>query len=167
MTHRGSLVGLAGVALSFACARPAPPSPIVSQESNEQPRKAPRCFDVVVRDNSPSTRKVFSAKRCQGGGVTWAAILGVLIQLRGPSKAIESAGWTGDVRTLFWNGKTVRVAIDEEGDRARFCTDSGQLLGDVQNDVARLNANPEDLERAMGEADPLALECVQNGASGR
>ncbi len=164
--HRRSLAGL-GMAFCFACACRDPPSLSASQLSNEQPVQGARCFDVVVRDNSLSTRNVLSAKRCQGGGVTWAAILGVLMQKRGPSKAIEAAtpGWTGDVRALSWNGKTVRVAIDVEGDSARFCTDSGQILADVRNDVARLNANPAELERAMREADPLALECSLDGAS--
>jgi hypothetical protein len=165
--HRCGLVGLVGLALCFGCARRNPPSPSASQESNEQPTQRPRCFDVLARDNSPSTRKVFSAKRCQGGGVTWAAIMEALVRRRGPSKPVEAPtpGWTGDVRAVSWKGKNVRVAIDDEGDAARFCTDSDQVLADLRSDVARLNGNGAELETTMGEADPLALECCLDDAA--
>jgi hypothetical protein len=162
------LIGFVSMALCFGCARRTVPSPPgESKESTEQAVKRPRCFDVVANGNSPSTRKVFSAKRCQGGGVTWAAIMEALLQKRGPSKPVEEEmpGWTGDVRVLSWKGKTVRVAIDDEGDSARFCTDSDQVLADVRSDVARLNANAADLERTMGEVNPLALECNLDEAS--
>ena len=146
------------MAVLVGCARRTPPTPDESR---------PRCFDVVVGDNSPSTRRVFGAKRCQGGGVTWAAIIEVLVQRRGPSKAVETEtpGWTGDVRALSWKGKTVRVAIDDEGDSARLCSDSDQVLAEVRSDVARLNASAAELERAMSEANPLALECFPDDAS--
>lgn len=127
-----------------------------------------RCFSVVAKDNSPSTRAVFEAKHCQGGGVTWAAILRVLVHHRGTSKAVEvaiPAGWTGDVRTLSWNGGSTLVAIDDEGDAALFCADSQRLVDDIQSDVKRLNARAGELERAMGEANPLELECLPDDAS--
>jgi hypothetical protein len=66
---------------------------------------------------------VFSAKRCQGGGVTWGAIID------GPHPG------------------------------------TGAILADVRSDVARLNASAAELERTMGEANPLALECFPDGAS--
>jgi hypothetical protein len=90
-----------------------------------------------------------------------------LLKKRGPSTPAEATtpGWTGDVRAVSWKGKTVRVAIDDEADGARFCTDSDQLLADVRSDVARLNANAAELERTMGEADSLALECFLDDAS--
>ena len=174
MDRRGllGLVGLMGVGLGVACARRSAPSPSrrqsrESQESSAQPVHAPQCFDVVAGDNSTSTRDVFTAKRCQGGGVTWAAIINVLVQECGPSKTVEAEtpGWTGDVRALSWKGKTVRVAVDDEGDSARFCTDSGPLLAEVRSAVARLNAHAAELERTMGKANPLALECFPDGAS--
>lgn len=126
-----------------------------------------RCFHVVATDNSPSTRAVFEAKRCQGGGVTWAAILDALVRRRGTSEPIEDEvpGWTGDVRTLSWNGDVARFAIDDEGDEALFCTDSDRLLQDVQADVKRLNGRAAELEGAMGEADPLALECFSDDSA--
>ena len=35
----------------------------------------------------------------------------------------------------------------------------------MQRDVKRLNADRAELERAMGDADPLALECLRPGTS--
>jgi len=93
--------------------------------------------------------------------VTWAAILDVLARRKGSSTPVEeiSPGWTGDVRTLAWEGGVTRIAIDDEGDAARFCADSQRLLDDIQREVKRLNADSGALERAMREADPEALEC--------
>jgi len=121
----------------------------------------------VAANNSPSTRAVFEAKKCQGGGVTWAGLLNVLVQRRGSSRAVAEVtpGWTGDVRTLSWDGGIARFAIDDEGDTARFCADSALLVSDIQNEVKRLNTEPAELERTMKEANPLALECTPPGAS--
>ncbi|HET7541104.1 MAG TPA: hypothetical protein VFK05_14600 [Polyangiaceae bacterium] len=125
------------------------------------------CFEIVSKDNSPSARAVFAAKRCQGGGVTWAGILRVLIDRRGTSKPVELAtpGWTGDVRILSVAGRPTRVAIDDEADAALFCADSARLVNDIRGDIRRLNAEPTELERAMAAADPLALECFPSGTS--
>jgi hypothetical protein len=165
------LLGLVGLAFCAGCARRPAPAPSRGEASGPTARapQAPRCFDVTARDDSPSTREVFRAKRCQGGGVTWAAILEVLVHRRGASTAVEgeTPGWTGDVRALSWKGGTkVRVAIDDEADAARFCAGSDEVLAAVRGDVARVNASAAELERAMREADPLALECAVAGLSG-
>jgi len=167
MSRRG-LLGLAWATLFVACARRDPsttrePGP----EDSERLAQAPSCFDVVAKDNSAATRTVFAAKRCQGGGVTWAGILGILTDRRGESKPAEAPtpGWTGDVRILSWDGRPTRIAIDDEGDAARFCADSERLVSDIRADIKRLNADPAELERAMGAADPLALECLPDGTS--
>ena len=57
---------------------------------------------MLAKDNSPSTRGVFGSKHCQGGGVTWAAILDALVRRRGTSKAVEDVndGVTAIVATL-------------------------------------------------------------------
>ncbi len=127
----------------------------------------PACFDVRASDSSSSTRAVFAAKHCQGGGVTWAGILGVLTKRRGTSRPIEepTPGWTGDVRILSWDGGAARIGIDDEADAARFCTDSPKLLASMRRDVERLNADRAELERAIGEAHLLALECLPEGMS--
>lgn len=165
MLRRG-LVGLVGIGLWLGCARNSVPLPSSgeSKQSSDEAMRGPHCFDVVAGDNSPSTRRVFRARQCQGGGVTWAAVMDVLLQKRGSGRRVEEPlpGWTGDVRALSWKGKTVRVAIDEEGDSARFCTDSNQLLADIRSDVARVNANPAELEHTMEEANPRALECFED-----
>ncbi|MDP3154740.1 MAG: hypothetical protein Q8N23_18830 [Archangium sp.] len=119
-------------------------------------KAAPRaCFDVTTRTTSQTTREVFTRRGCQGGGVTWAGILRVLVNREGsPQPAMES-GWTGDVKAM--NGGL--LSIDEEGDGARFCTTLPALLDRVRGEVDRLNADPKALEKAMGETTALELEC--------
>src|SRR3954463_14675969 len=71
-----------------------------------------QCFSVTAEANSPSTRALFEAKHCQGGGVTWAALLNVLVRRRGATRAVEqpTPDWTGDVQVLSWKGSTARFA---------------------------------------------------------
>jgi hypothetical protein len=47
------------------------------------------CFDVSAGDNSEQTRAVFGSRHCQGGGVTWAALLDVLARRRGHVEPID------------------------------------------------------------------------------
>ncbi|MBN9159959.1 MAG: hypothetical protein J0I07_03260 [Myxococcales bacterium] len=145
----------------------APPAASGTSSPGQDTARTRRCFSVVAKDNSPSTRAVFEAKHCQGGGVTWAGILRVLVHRRGTSKAVEAEtpGWTGDVRTLSWEGGSTRVAIDDEADAALFCADSQRLVDEIRSDVKRLNARAGELERAMGEANPFELECLPDDAS--
>ena len=164
-----------GLGVAGACSRQQPTFPdgnegaprAAAVPSERDVSRSRRCFTVASEDNSPSTRALFDAKHCQGGGVTWAAILDVLLRRRGPSQPVEEAtpGWTGDVRILTWNGGHTRIAIDDEGDAALFCADSQRLVDEIQNDVKRLNAHPPELERAMTEADPMALECFRDEGS--
>ncbi len=127
----------------------------------ESPAQSRRCFAVEAANNSLSTRAIFDAKQCQGAGVTWAALLNVLVRRRTSSGAAPSppAGWTGYASSLATESGTVQFAIDDEGDAAQFCADSAQLVSAIQNEVKRLNAEPAELERALGEANPQALAC--------
>jgi hypothetical protein len=158
--------------LLAACTRQSsPPTPggdtSAASSSVADTARTRHCFSVVAKDNSASTRAVFGAKHCQGGGVTWAGILGVLVRRRGTTKALETEtpGWTGNVRTLSWDGGPSRVAVDDEADGALFCADSQRLVDEIQSDVKRLNAQGPELERAIGEANPLELECLPDDAS--
>lgn len=121
------------------------------------------CFDVTSARNSASTRSVFAARHCQGGGVTWAPILAALVARRGVVVPVREPvpGMTGDVAVL--DAKT-RFAIDEEGDAARFCSEDRGLLNAINGDYVRLNRDAAELRRAMSEASPLAMECLdENG----
>lgn len=122
------------------------------------------CFDARVAQNSEQTRQVFSARRCQGGGVTWAALLDVLARRRGSVSPLDAPapGWTGAVYTL--NGQT-RFSIDEEGDGARFCAGTAELSASIRRDYQRLNEDPAELRRAMSEASALAMECLEEDGS--
>ena len=117
------------------------------------------CFDATTRDTSAAARAVFAERHCQGGGVTWAGLINVLVQRRGSVAPVLEAtpGWTGGVSTL--NGRA-RFSIDDEADSARFCTDDAELLADVRQDYERLEADQAFLRKAMSEAPPLALECL-------
>jgi hypothetical protein len=48
---------------------------------------------------------------------------------------------------------------------ATLCADSPRLVDELRSDVTRLNMRPAELVRAMGEANPLALECTSQGTS--
>jgi hypothetical protein len=137
------LLGVAAFALLAASCRSA--------------KREVRCFDLTVGKNSATTTAVFEARQCQGGGVTWAGLLRVLVKRHGPSTVPDEPvpGWTGDVRRL---GATT-FSIDEEGDAARFCADDGALVAAMRQESAALNASKAALEAAMDEADPLDLEC--------
>ena len=118
------------------------------------------CFSVEAAKNSPPTRALFGSRRCQGGGVTWAGILGVLASRRGRVEPVvePTPGWTGSVSTL--NGRT-RFSIDDEGDQALFCSADAQLLHAVQEEYRRLNADSAALERARAQTSALSLECLE------
>lgn len=116
------------------------------------------CFDVTSATTSDSTRQVFDRRGCQGGGVTWAGVLRVLVRREGEPRPASEKGWTGDVRTL--NGAL--LSIDDEGDAARFCSDQPAFLERLRAEVARLNADPALLEKAMAETTPLELECDED-----
>lgn len=133
-----------------SCAKPTP--------------RAPRCFDVTTGQNSPPTRAEFDTRQCQGGGVTWGALLRVLVDRRGRVTVPEapSPGMTGEV--LLLDGQ--RLSIDEEGDAARFCADDPKLVASIRADVDRLNHGRDELRRAMAEADALALECLLEADGG-
>src|SRR5579871_216831 len=112
---------------------------------------APACSDVTSSQNSPGTQKVFAARHCQGGGVTWDALLEVLAARQGVVESVDvpPAGWTGEVSIL--DGATL-FSIDDEGDAARFCAASPELVATMRREVARLNTDADALTRTMGAA---------------
>jgi hypothetical protein len=118
------------------------------------------CFDATATHNSRQTRAVFAARHCQGGGVTWAPILGALARRQGSVAPVrdQTPGWTGAVYTL--NGGT-RFSVDEEGDAARFCAADRGLTTSVRRAYERLNADAGELRRAMTEASALEMECLE------
>src|SRR6185437_8817932 len=148
-----SVVGLLALA-GLGCPKKAvPPSPRAAAPA--------ACFEVTAADNSPKTRELFAARRCQGGGVTWAGILDVLAARQGHVEPVTAPtpGWAGAVYTL---NRRTRFSIDDESGAARFCADDRQLLATMRREVARLNAAPDALTRAMGQASALALECFES-----
>jgi hypothetical protein len=137
------------LSLDVACAKHRPPEPAHID-----------CFDVTTAQNSPGTRAIFEARKCQGGGVTWGAILEVVAARQGRVTPIEEPlpGWTGSVSTL--DGST-RFSVDDEGDAARFCSDGPALVATMRREIARLNGDARELARAMGAAKALELECLE------
>ena len=96
--------------------------------------------------------------------MTWAGILDVLAARQGHVEPVTAptSGWTGGVYTL---DRRVRFSVDDESDDARFCADDPKLMATMRREVARLNADPGALTRAMGEAKALALECFEADAA--
>jgi len=161
------LAGLSCAFLCFACQKRPNQVQASAEPSAEGTSGNPQCFTVTAEANSPSTLTLFEAKRCQGGGVTWAAILNVLVRRRGSTRAVMEAtpGWSGDVQILSGRAGATRVSIDDEGSAALFCSDSAALLKEVRSETKRLNESSAELARAMAEADPTALECFPEGSS--
>jgi len=118
------------------------------------------CFNVVVSDNSKGTEALFASRHCQGGGVTWGALLHVLAARMGRVEAVEDVtpGWTGGVYTM--NGRT-RFSIDDEGDAAQFCAAGPILVAEMRRAYERLNHDAGELKRAMAETTALQLECAE------
>jgi hypothetical protein len=117
-----------GVALLLAsCTSSAPAAPA----------SPPSCVDVVAFDNSPGTNAVFQRRRCQGGGVTWGAIL--------------AAAHPG-------------LAHADEGDAVRVCGAQGDVDA-VRTTYARLNADAVALEAAMNATSALLMECAEADGS--
>ena len=95
------------------------------------------CFDVVVDANSAGTNALFRARRCQGGGVTWGAIL-----------AQAHPG----------------LSYDDEGDAVRVC--GAQAAVDaVRQTYARLNSAPAALQQAMNATSAFFMECTEADGS--
>jgi len=139
-------------------------TPTAAAPKKTAPRPRIDCFDVTVSHNSQPTTALFAQRHCQAGGVTWAPIVRVLVQRRGPIAPVvePTPGWTGGVYTL--NGVT-RFAIDDEAEAAHFCTTDRALLTSLRGDYQRLNADVAQLRRAMAEASALEMECFEADGS--
>lgn len=123
----------AAIAIALLAACSGKPSPAPAATS------APSCFDVAVEDNTPGTQAVFDEHHCQGGGVTWGALLRVLV-----ARHAEIAPGT--------------IHIDEEGDAAQLCAPASTART-LHADYQRLNHDPVDLARAMAASSTRELEC--------
>jgi hypothetical protein len=95
---------------------------------------APVCFDILARDNSEATARLFTARHCQGGGVTWGALL---------------AAAHGDSFTF-----------DDEGDAVRVCG-APNSVDDVRRTYRRLNSDEGALREAMSSTSALLMECLE------
>ncbi|MFO0599828.1 MAG: hypothetical protein U0228_31255 [Myxococcaceae bacterium] len=114
-----------------------------------------RCFDVTVATTSKTSREVFAKAGCQGGGVTWAAILTTLADREGPSTATAGEEWTGDVRAREGG----IFSIDEEGDASRFCSNEPAFLARIESEWKRINADPAALRAVMKDTSAEEMEC--------
>jgi hypothetical protein len=166
---RKRLVELALViATASGCQKSPTPVATPAPSSNSTAAlSAPRCFSVRADQNSAVARAVFDEKHCQGGGVTWAAIVRVLLKRRGRSEPVlePTPGWSGDVHTLTWDGGSTRWSLDDEADNALFCADSARLVKEVEAQLKTLNSEKAALEDALAAANPLELEGLPSGAS--
>jgi hypothetical protein len=120
--------------------------------------KSVGCFDATGAATSQGSRAVFAERHCQGGGVTWAGVLGTLLRRHGHVEPVPQPppGWTGNVGTL---NRRALVSVDDEGGSARLCADDSELLGTLRSDYERVNADVRLLREAMNEASSLNLEC--------
>lgn len=123
--------------------------------------KERRCKTLTDRGTSDVAKRVFHEAHCQGGGVTWAGLMGVVLTAHGRREPMtEPSKWSGDVsRLTLLEGGTAIVSIDEEGSSARLCTDHEPLAKAAFARLDELNRDEAELRAALAKADPLSVEC--------
>ena len=121
------------------------------------------CFSMTAGMNSGGTNALFARRELQGGGYTWAAIVGALVE--GYTKLIRVAdGYSGAMphfgqpMIVRYRGAQTWYILDEEGDAAVFCAGEPALLDAVRADYKRLNGDANALERAIDRVPPAELE---------
>jgi len=123
----------------------------------------PSCFTVQTSANSVGTTQLFKSKQCQGGGVTWAAILHRLAayhgKVGGPLNPAPP-GAIGDVRSIRVGGTTMWYSVDDEADAALLCSGNEVLLKSIVNRYQRLNASRDLLSREMQRIPAHEMECL-------
>lgn len=122
------------------------------------------CFEATASGNSALTRSLFEARHCQGGGVTWSALLRVVAgHLARLDPVLEpTPGWTGSVYKVDGGGL---LSIDDEGDAARVCSGNAPLLASLRDAYERLNGDAVALGRTMAQASALEMECLEADGS--
>jgi hypothetical protein len=136
----------------------------VSASCTQEPAQSgkPSCFTIEVTANSAGTTQLFNARQCQGGGVTWAAILHRLAAHQGRvGEALipPPRGTLGYARSIQVRGVTTWYAVDDEGDAASLCTGDPALLKSIVAHYQRLNASREQLASEMQQIPAEELEC--------
>jgi hypothetical protein len=122
----------------------------------------PSCFTVEASANSAGTTQLFKSRQCQGGGVTWSAVLHRLAAQQGRvGGALNPTpkGALGDARSIQVGGTTTWYSVDDEADAALLCAGDTVLLNAIVNHYQRLNGSPELLSREMQQIPAEQMEC--------
>ena len=122
----------------------------------------PSCFTVQASANSAGTSQLFKSRQCQGGGVTWAAILHRLAAHQGKvggSLNPAPKGAVGDARSIQLRGTTTWYSVDAEADAALLCSGEAALLTSIVKHYQRLNGSPELLSKEMQQIPAEQMEC--------
>ena len=124
----------------------------------------PSCFTVQGSANSAGTTQLFKARQCQGGGVTWSAILHRLAAHEGTVGASLNRtpkGAVGYARSIQFRGTTTWYSVDDEADAALLCAGDAALLKAIADHYQRLNASPALLSSGMQHIPAQQMECRQ------
>ena len=122
----------------------------------------PSCFTVQASANSAGTTQLFKSRQCQGGGVTWSAILHRLAahqgKVGGPLNPTPK-GAVGDARSIRVRGTTTWYSVDDEADAALLCAGDNVLLKSIVNYYQRLNGSRDLLSSEMRQIPAEQMEC--------
>ena len=124
----------------------------------------PSCFTVQASANSAETSQIFKSRQCQGGGVTWSAILHRLAAHQGTVGGPLSQtpkGAVGDARSIQIRGTTTWYSVDDEADAALLCAGDAVLLKSIVDHYQRLNASRDLLSGQMRQIPAEEMECRQ------
>jgi hypothetical protein len=145
---------------------PAPPAAGSSPPANpgaDGDAGDPKCFSVGYGQNSVETTALFARRDLQGGGPTWAGVLGVVIRkhatfVREVTRHERDMPGFGVPSVMRYAGRETWLILDDEGEGAIVCAGDPGLLHDVRADYDRLNTNVKELERALDKVPPGELE---------
>jgi hypothetical protein len=122
-----------------------------------------KCFSVGYGQNSAGTTALFARRDLQGGGPTWAGVLGVVARrhatfVREVSKPERDMPGFGLPSVMRYGAHETWLIVDDEGEGAIVCAGDPAFLQELRADYERINANARELERTLDKVPPRELE---------
>jgi hypothetical protein len=104
-----------------------------------------KCLNFLATKNSRGTQALFERRHLQGGGPTWIAILGKIVDDK-TTFVREAEGDFGVKNIVLFEKRQTWYVADEEGEGAIFCTADVPFFQAVRAEYNRLNKDAKALE---------------------